>query len=210
MKTQQPKQPKPHMAQIHTTDASEIPPHVQDLFSDLEKLRSAPAEGESTITEKLLTVVPVRKPAKESFFRVHPEHHLDTVVLELKEEGEILVIAPNLVPQLVGEQCVVHKRLQLAITRQGVPFIWPMRLPKEGKRDSWAISAMDAATTATKKWVRLQANMSLGAYEITVAQIDAEPVWPTQSFNALMRIAFKGSVIESLDHPSLKQLRGEI
>ena len=207
---QQPSAHNPTMQQTHGTDATEMPAHVQDLFSDLGKLKSTPASGESTITEKILTVVPVRKPAKECFFRVHSEHHLDTVVLELKEEGEILIIVPDLLPHLVGEQCVVHRRLQLAITRQGVPFIWPLRHPKEGKRDSWAISAMDAANTAVRQWVRIQANMSLGAYEITTAKIESEPVWPTQSFSELLRIAFKGLVVESLDHPSLRQLRGEV
>ena len=187
-----------------------IPPEVKDLFSDLGKLKSTPLGGESSIMEKVLHTIPVRKPSKECFFRVHPEHHIDALVLELKEEGDTLVIDPNLLPHLVGEQCVVHKRLQLGITRQGVPFIWPLRHPKEGKRDTWAISAMDAAVLAISQWVRIQSNMPLGAYEITTAKVEADPVWPTQSFNELMRIAFKGSTITSLDHPALRQLRGEV
>jgi hypothetical protein len=192
------------------TTASKIPTHVQDLFSDLEKLKSTPAGAESTVMEKVLTVVPVRKPSKECFFRVHPEHHLDTLVLELKEEGSTLLIAPDMRPHMLNEKCVVHKRLQLAITRQGVPFIWPLRHPQEGKRDTWAISAMDAAHLAINQWVRIQANMSLGAYDTSVAKVVVDPVWPTQSFNELMRIAFKGSVIDSPDHPCLQQLRGEV
>jgi hypothetical protein len=200
---------EPNKMEDNTQTNDSIPSEVQDLFSDLGKLRSTPAGGESTIMEKKLTVVPVRKPSKECFFRVHPEHHLDASVLELKEEGDTLLITPNLLPHLVGEQCIVHKRLQLAITRQGVPFIWPLRHPKEGKRDAWAISAMDAALMGVSQWVRIQANMPLGAYEIAVAKVDVDPAWPTQSFNELMRIAFKGAIIDSLDHPALKQLRGE-
>jgi hypothetical protein len=187
-----------------------IPPAVQDIFTDLSKLCSTPVGGESTITEKVLSVVPVRKPSKECFFRVHPEHHIDAAVLELKEEGDTLVIAPHLLPYLIGEACVVHKRLQLAITRQGVPFIWPLRHPREGKRDLWATSAMDAATLAVSQWVRIQSKMTLGAYEISFAKVEADVVWPTQSFNEIMRIAFKGSTITSLDHPALRQLRGEV
>jgi len=186
-----------------------IPKPVQDLFSDLEKLKSAPITGESTILEKVLSTVPVRKPAKEWFFRTHPVHALDALVLELKEEGTTLILNPSLHSALIEEQCVSRRKLQLAINRQGIPFIWPMRYPNEGRTDTWALTAADAATTAVDNWVRMQPNMALGGYQISVAKIDADPVWPTQPFNELLRIAFKGSVVDSLDHPTLKQLRGE-
>ena len=39
---------------------------------------------------------------------------------------------------------------------------------------------------AMSQWVRLKANMSLGAYEITLAEsVMAEPVWPELSFQEL-------------------------
>ena len=61
-----------------------------------------------------------------------------------------------------------------------------------------------------KCWVRLTANMSLGAYEIFEAEGKiAEPEWPEYSFLDLLRIGFRDRIISSFDHPVLKRLRGE-
>jgi hypothetical protein len=60
-----------------------------------------------------------------------------------------------------------------------------------------------------ERWVRMKANMSLGAYEITVAEsVMADPVWPELSFPDLVRIAFRERIIITLDHPVIKRLRG--
>ena len=68
---------------------------------------------------------------------------------------------------------------------------------------------MEAATIAQTKWVRMSAKRSLGAYEIIVGP-DPQPEanWPELSFAEIVRIAFKGRVIETLDHQVIRQLRG--
>ena len=59
------------------------------------------------------------------------------------------------------------------------------------------------------QWVRMKANLSLGAYEITVAEsVMADPVWPQLSFQDLLRIAYRDRMITTLDHPVVKRLRG--
>jgi hypothetical protein len=61
------------------------------------------------------------------------------------------------------------------------------------------------------RWIRMKANMSLGAYEITVAEsVVADPVWPDLSFQELVRIAYRDRMITTLDHPVIKRLRGLI
>jgi hypothetical protein len=53
--------------------------------------------------------------------------------------------------------------------------------------------------------------MSLGAYDVFEATGPfPEPQWPGIGFEELLRIAFKGRYIDSLDHPVLRRLRGEI
>jgi hypothetical protein len=60
------------------------------------------------------------------------------------------------------------------------------------------------------KWIRLKANIALGAYEIHVAESEmADPVWPDLSFTELLRIAYRDRMITSLDHPVVKRLRGQ-
>ena len=98
------------------------------------------------------------------------------------------------------------------INRQGVVFLWPLKLPDDtGRSNRWHDSAMDAAERAAKSWIRLQADMSLGAYQLFEAQGDLpDPEWPEESFRDLLAIAFKDRYIDTLDHPVLQRLRGEV
>jgi hypothetical protein len=69
---------------------------------------------------------------------------------------------------------------------------------------------MEAGALAAGKWVRVQANMSLGAYEVYEAAGQwASPEWPDMPFQQLLKIGFKERFIDGLDHPVLKRLRGE-
>jgi hypothetical protein len=190
--------------------ASEIPAPAANFFASLDALRVDSGGTEETLVEAVLSHVPVRKPSKEWFFRIHPDYSLDTLVLELKEDGETLLVAPSLRGALLEEKCVGVRTIRLGVNRQGTPFLWPMRKPAEGRKDAWALSALDAAREAESRWTRMQPDMSLGAYRLAVAKVDDVPRWPKESFNDLLRIGFKGAVVDSLDHPVLKKLRGEV
>jgi hypothetical protein len=69
---------------------------------------------------------------------------------------------------------------------------------------------MDAADKAKTQWIKVVANMGLGAYDqyVATAQFPA-PTWPDITFQAIIRIAFRDRMISDWDHPVLKQLRGE-
>ena len=185
-------------------------PQLNDPF-DPAKLRMNQNFGESAGVKKLLTTVPVRKPNKQWFFRVRPgeEWRMNVCALELKEDREIYIIDQSCVPNLFSE--VVPMCIFTAINRQGVVFLWPIRLPDEsGKHNEWHRAAFEAAERAEKNWIRTQANMSLGSYEISVAQGDlGEPKWPEEDIKSLLKIGFRDKLINSLDHPVLKMLRGE-
>ncbi len=164
--------------------------------------------------KKLLSTIPVRKPSKEWFVRCHtdPNYQIQTLLLELKEDGETYLVDPSLWEDLASEATCAPKILIPTVNRQGTIFLWPIRLPgSDGKTDNWSRSAMDAATHAMKGWIRIQANMSLGAYEIFTASIaQPAPEWHLPPLNELLRLAFRDHFIQSLDHPVLKRLRGEI
>ena len=104
------------------------------------------------------------------------------------------------------------KVLFTAMNRQGVVFLWPVRLPGEdGRSYAWHRSALDAANLAMSGWVRIVANMNLGAYEVFEATGELpEPEWPEKDFQSLVDIAFKDHYIRELDHPALRRLRGEL
>jgi hypothetical protein len=177
---------------------------------DLASLRLNPSFLETAGVKKLLTTVPARRPNPQDFVRVHPspDYRADFALIDLKDDREDYLVRPEVLPELAGE--VVFKTIFTAINRQGVVFLWPIRLPApDDRKTEWPRSAREAAELAITKWVRLKANMSLGAYEITVAEsIMADPVWPELSYQELVRIAYRDRMITSLDHPVVKRLRG--
>jgi len=155
---------------------------------------------------------PVRRPNKQSFFRVHPsgEMYFDTMVLKLENEGQFYLIDKPLWASLMRE--LVAMRLYLSQTREGVVFFWPVRLPGEdGQLDPWNASAHEIARRAMYSWVRVISNRNLGAYEVISAANDfVEPGWPEGSLEEWLNLAFKDRIIQTLEHPVLKKLRGEM
>jgi hypothetical protein len=164
--------------------------------------------------KKALLTVPVRKPDKTWWVRVHSDdaYMLQTAVVELKEDRETYLVTPALWPALAAEATFAPRALFTAVNRQGVHFLWPIRLPGADSRvDAWSQSALEAAQRARKGWVRIAANMALGAYEVWEATGElGEPDWPELPFKELLKLAFKGKFIDSLDHPVLRKLRGEV
>ena len=114
--------------------------------------------------KKLLTTVPVRKPNRQDYTRVHPDpafRATPVAIIELKEDRETYLLSPGIAQQLPGEFNAVT--LHTAINRQGVLQIWPVKLPgPDGKHNEWHRSAAEAAERAMEKWVRATANMSQG------------------------------------------------
>lgn len=178
---------------------------------DLAKLRITPEMMEGAAVKKLLTTVPVRKPNAQDFIRVRRElpYRETLALIELRDERETFVIDLNAVPELRNE--CFFATCFTAITRTGTLFLWPVKVPaSDGKALEWHTSAAVAAQHAMKGWVRVKADMGLGAYVIyEAAGSIPEPEWPDLSFDEILRLAFKDKIVRSLEHPVVKRLRGE-
>ena len=161
--------------------------------------------------KKLLTTVPVRKPNQQDFVRVHrdPNYRLTpAAIIELKEDRETYLVTPDIASELSGEFGVAT--LYTTINRQGVLHLWPVKLPgPDGKHNEWHRSAAEGAECAMDHWVRVKANISLGAYEIFEAIGELpDPEWPEISFQEVLQVAFRERVVDRLDHPLIQRLRG--
>lgn len=182
---------------------------VADPF-DLESLRLSQDFGAQLGVKKLLTMVPVRKPTKQEFVRVHPapDYRLDTMVLELKSENETYLVAPDMQQELFSD--IMPVRLFTTISRQGVVTLWPCKLPgSDGRTNPWHETALEAAGLAQDRWVKVSANMHLGGYETYVAGgALPDPEWPELTLQELVRIAFRDRLIDRPDHPVVAQLLG--
>jgi hypothetical protein len=175
----------------------------------LSRLRISQDFGGKASTKKLVTTIPIRNPKKNEFVRVHPTMR-PMLVRTLLDEQLTFLVTKDVADSLPG--VVVAKELVPTITRQGTLFLWPLRVPGEnGRVDNWLTSAKEAAVHAVHTWVRVQANMDLSAFEIYEALgAIPDPEWPQLTMDEIVRIAAKGRVIDSLDHPVIQKLRGEI
>jgi hypothetical protein len=183
---------------------------ARDPFDDLNSLRLDQSFAEAVGVRKLLRTIPVGKPKPQDFIRVHPDpaYRGNFPIIELQSEREIYLVTKVAAPELVGE--FVGATLYTAINRQGIVRIWPVKLPgPDGKTNEWHRSAAEAAELAMQGWIRVKANMDLGAYEMFAAEgTMQEPEWPGLLFHELLRIAFRDRYVDSADHPIVKRLRG--
>ena len=189
-----------------------VNPATDDSFPDLSKLRLSQEFLETAGAKKILTTVWVRKPNKQDFVRVHPapEFREAFAVIALKDDREErYLLMPDIAAALPTE--IVTEMFHTTINRQRVVSLWPVRLPaSDGRINEWHRSAQEAAERAMSRWIRVVPNMSLGANEIFEAEGKIpEPEWPEYTFHDLLRIGFRDRIINSLDHPVLKRLRGE-
>jgi hypothetical protein len=198
--------PKLHTAEPQTPQTPPLDPFAP------ANLRLSQSFTETAGVKKLLTIVPVRKPSPQDFVRTHPDPRFreNFPIIELKDEREEYIVMADLVSALNGE--LVPKTLFTAINRQGTVFLWPVRLPSpDGKDLDWWRSAREAAELAMKSWIRVRSNMNLGAYDIFKAESAiAEPEWPQLEFWDLIKIAFRDRLIDRIDHPVIKRLRGQL
>ena len=209
------KQPTPNQdieGIVMTTDTQTATPTMPEQVEDdlLSKLRLPQTYADAMVgVKKPLLTVAVRKPNKNEFFRVHPSHFLDCCLIEDKTERENFFVLPEVAPYV--NEFVETVRLHYCVTRQEVVFLWPVKLPRDDRRgDAWRKSAAECASLAQDKWVRIAADMSLGAYQPYVAMADlGEPKWPEEPWSQVFKLATRDRMIEGVQHPLVRRLLGQ-
>lgn len=186
---------------------------------DFSTLRLPTTFEQGITAKKLVTTIPVRKPKSGlEFFRIRPEPEwtFQTFLLDLKEgEEEKYLVIPELYTEALSSGKLKPVTIYTGITFTGqVFFVSDIPLPDlDGKDNEYNRSRRIAYEMAKTKWVKIQANKSLGAYDIieAVSQLP-DPVWPEEPVDIIkaIEIAFKNNLIDSIDHPVLKKLRGEL
>jgi hypothetical protein len=194
--------PSPHPKGVIMTDAANSDPF------DPKNLRIDHTGREPGVSQ--VVRLQVRKPSKQEFFRTNPDvdYRMTAAIVELKEENEIYLLTPAVAAEVPLEYRTVE--LRLCVARSGNLFIWPVPMQTPGGRENaWHTTAREAATMAEINWVRVVSNMGAGYYDIMVAPAGlSEPAWPDKTFGELLRIAFAGRRIDSVDHPVMKRLLG--
>src|SRR5262245_16706130 len=102
--------------------------HVEPTFNpaappdpfDPARLRLSQDFAATVGVKKALLTVPVRKPDKAWFVHVHAsdDYRIETAVIELKEDREVYLVAPELWSALSTEATFGPRAFFTAITRQ--------------------------------------------------------------------------------------------
>jgi hypothetical protein len=182
-----------------------------DIFSNLEALRLSPDEAGQIGTEEVLAHVSVRRPTAGEFVRTNPDPAMSLATsIFIDPERETYFVAPGARDLLVAGLKPVL--LLPTVNQRGLFFIWPIALGDgTGRRNAWHETAREAAELAKSDWVKVVSDMPGGCYRIYKAKGKlADPVFPEKTLEELLRLAFKGRIVDGADHPVVKQALGII
>lgn len=175
---------------------------LSELMVDPNKL--------GTTSTKMTLTASAGKPNRGTYFQVHadPQFSMLSSGLKAPDDGSVYLVTDIVRDALRDE--VTYYQLHTTMTRAGGLGIWPISMPgPDGRMTEWTRSALEAATTAMTEWIRIRANMSIGAYEVHRLRVAIpDPEWPDLTFEQIVRMAFKDRIINSVDHPLVRQLRG--
>lgn len=174
----------------------------------LSQLAVDPSKGGGA-SVKVPVTASAGKPAPGTYFRVHPGADFSIVSSGLKAPDGDLYLVTDVVRQALPEEVTFHQ-LFTTMTRAGGLGVWPISLPRtDGRTTEWTRSALEAAFLAMKEWIRIRANMAISAYDVHRLLVTIpEPEWPDLTFEQILRMAFRDRIIDSTDHPLVRQLRG--
>lgn len=199
----------PNMQSDPQIDDIGLPPSAPRSEMDLKGLALSQDYTSMASVKKAILKVPILKPSAQTWFQIspNPAWQIRVPVVELKEDREHYIVAPDMRDELLGEW--IPKLLTGVITKQGTVMFWPIRLPgQDGKLDTWNESALEIVRSFAGRWIRMQSNRESGAYDVIepISELPP-PEWPADP-QAMLKIAFRGRIITSADHPVVRQLRG--
>jgi hypothetical protein len=185
---------------------------AQDLVSNISALR-LPDNYTTHIGGEKLPLKPIfGKFSKHRFARVCPgkEYIFPCLTVDDKDLGETYIVTPNMQAYLGSH--AVPKILRLSVDTTGLPKIIAQPVLDQNSRpNAWHSSLIRGIQYAETSWVRLEANMGAGQYNIIVSKDDlGEPQWPTQTMDELVQEVFSNNIIADENHPYIRQIQGRL
>ena len=155
------------------------------------------------------TAFSVRKPAKDEWFRVHPDFRPDFFLYERKTGTRTVtyLVTKAFVP-LFGK-AAKPSTLRLCVNIHGQPFLWACKRALDGPGQPWAESRIAVVQEAVRRWIAIEAGD--GCYQIIPPDrpdIFPEPKWPEGTPNEWLSKAFAGLVVDCADHEAVQLRRG--
>ena len=163
--------------------------------------------------------IKAKKPNPRRFIRVHSEMVAQVAIFidpndEESFEREPYVVLGEVAEELGGDD-VVTNTVYVYAYRTGSLGLWLCPMPREGFRrgDVWATTRLEVAEKAKATWLRCHQSDDGEGYAYTEpVDVFPEPQWDRwlrgRSMLQLLGIAFKDRVIDSLEHPVIREFDG--
>jgi hypothetical protein len=168
-------------------------------------------------TRQILNEVPVGRPGNSDWVWVFydPAYRLECAVYEPKSttstsKGRTHLVTPAVVEKMKFERGIRNVEIFTFVDRHGNLGLWPVGFPNEERENAWIDSARDAAINHAGKWINIRSDLTANRYLLSepISPLPA-PAAPALPLSKLLAIAFKGRVIDSVDHPLMRELRGD-
>jgi hypothetical protein len=158
--------------------------------------------------------VELRKPNDQEFFRTSPHQHqrlLVGAIADKQDMSKLYVVHPSLLDE-VRLRFPKHVRIcELVLTQSlvGAANLWGVPL-SEDRGGSWNSTQREACHKGQSQWTNMAAGR--GQYDVTTIKNSREVDWISfPPLSEILRQALSdGRLIDSMDHPLLRKLGGEI
>jgi hypothetical protein len=191
-------------------NGSEPPAAPASVFDNLEALRIQDEGPVKRKEKRLLAIVGTKRPSEAHYFRVHPDEEMSWLgfVYTYEKDSSNWYVLPGPPYDEMTELTSKLRRVRLflCITRRGSLTFWLVSQTDQG---TWGSSARETVEFAKTCWIRVVSNRDEGCYEPREPEEQfPEPEWPDKSLSELLKLAFKGRVIDRPDHPIIEELKG--
>ena len=155
----------------------------------------------------------LRAPNDQEFFRTSPRenHHLVVGSIADKQDmGKVYIVSGVLLEEVKLKFPKAVRAVELVLTQilVGASLVWPVPLA-EDRGGKWNSTQRAACAQGKTRWT----NKTSGRGEYDILPVDNPKVVDWDSFppfRDILRQAASERLIDSLEHPLLKKLRGEI
>jgi hypothetical protein len=185
------------------------PTPTTGLAAKLRKKRAAAQDSKDKQGrgERHQTVVPVRTPDRQWWFRCHRDPAMsvpvDLLIIRSGPDEGAYFLDPEVEFPDELDQYIVPALLTRSITHDGVEFFFLAKQSDKSPKQS----TRRCVSEARNSWIQMKWNPTTKAYDFSYArQLRREPEWSDKSIDELLEMAFGDNYITRVDHEVVNRL----
>jgi len=167
-----------------------------------------PVDHQAVGDVEIPLMVRLGKPRNQEFVFIpdDPELRCSYVLLKSEKDGCFFGVHPDVAPSL-GSLVRLYQ-LYAYVTDDGLFGLWPIGTPMvPGRENPFPLSAREIVEKNPNRWLRVENCGSM--YGAEFVKFDkAAPDFSEVTLDDLLRVALKGQLIDSVDHPVARRLLG--